>query len=242
MKIRWISEICNTPEETARNIAHCLSLGIPEVSEKERPALAVVGGGPSAVDYVDELKHWPGDVWVSGSAFPWCLSQGIRGTFFTMDQSPQLAKDGALAEKAILSTACDPSVFAVLKDAQVETFKVTTENHYGTTVTAAPLLALRMGYKDVTFYGCDSSYTTQTHAYHDEPVIDLMRVKCGEGSFLTNPGFLLQAHAMAPILRAMGTIFKVKGGGLLAAMIEHQDYDITHGARELYERVIKKAA
>lgn len=245
MKIRWTNcELSVPPEREAENIAKSKARKLQGLSKFARPPLAVVGGGPSAVDYVDELRGWAGDMWVSGSAFQWVKSLGVvNPTFFTIDQHPRLAADGVGAKKAILATCCDPLVFHELRDAKVEVFDLVHggegANHWATTVTAAPKIALDMGYTDITFYGCDSSYRNRTHAYYDEPVIGMLRVSSNGESFLTNPGFLLQAEFLCKVIGQFPTVFKMRGDGLLAAMVKSQDHDITHGERSLAERINK---
>lgn len=247
MKVPWAAEVIGvTPEQTTRNIAHCKALCLPSISRYARPSLAVVGGGPSANDYMTELRGWAGDMWVSGSAFQWVLSIGIvNPTFFTIDQSPHLAIDGKNAKKAILATCCDPCVFDSLKDAKIEVFDLIESlpkvNHWSTTVTAAPRIAIEMGYRDITFYGCDSSFRENTHAYVTDKVDDAIIVKCGGHDFITRPSFLMQAEFMAQLLTKAPNVYKMKGDGLLEQMLRH-DYDITHATNELAARILKRAA
>lgn len=246
MQITWICEVVGiTPEQTAFNKANAKSLGLPYISVHERPKLAVVGGGPSVLDFTDELKSWDGDIWVSGSAFPLISSIVPDVTFFTIDQSTDLAKDGKGAKKAILATCCDPSVFEVLKDAQIEIFDLFTggpnANHHATTITAAPKVSLDMGYRDITFFGCEGSFTETTHAYDTTSIDDMIVVKCNGKNYVTRPSFLLQCEFMARVVNLSREIFKVRGEGLLSAMIEDLDYDITHAQPELAKRILKAA-
>lgn len=259
MKINWVGEVPGiTREKTAFNIGRCKDLGLPGLSKRERPALAVVGGGPSAADYAAEIRDFPGDVWASGSAFQWVLSVRRTGimvtpTFFTIDQSPELAIDGRGATKAILATCCDPAVFDMLAAARIEVFDLVeggpNANHWATTVTAAPKISLDMGYRDITFYGCDSSFmgdeesfSRGTHAYTTAPVKDALIVRCGGKDFITRPSFVMQAEFMAGIIRIAPGVFKLRGGGLLAAMVETHEYDTTHAVQEVADRILRRAA
>lgn len=241
MKITWMPYLSVTPERTAHNIAACHARSLPGLSNKPRPKLAIVGGGPSVVENIDELKAWEGDIWVSGSAHQWALANGLDCWFFTIDQCPTLAQDAKGAKRAILATCCDPSVFDELYDVSVEVFDLIpdgpTANHHCTTVTAGPMAGLMMGYKDFTFFGCDSSFREQTHAYHDYPVKDMLRVDCNNESYVTSPSMLLQAEFLSGVIRMAPQIFKTCGDGLLQAMIASQDYDITHGAPDLVARI-----
>jgi hypothetical protein len=232
MRIDWKCERNVPAENQARNIAACA--GFKKVGAHTRPVLAVVAGGPSVSEHIEELRQWPGDLWIVGSAFPWALANGIEGTFFNIDQHPSVAKDCVGAKKAILATCTDPSVFAAL-NGEVEVFDV-ENNHYATSLTATPFLAPMMGYTEIHFYGCESSYRDTTHAYRHEywegRGSDTIRVVCNGGAFLTNPSFLMQAEFMAEVVRLAPQLFHIHCDGLLAAMVQNSDYDITHGSAE----------
>jgi len=244
MKIKFVGGPDIAPEITERNIAASKSLGLPEIGEAERPVLAVIGGGPSVAEHIEELKNWKGDIWSSGSAYPWTIANGINATFLTIDQCPTLAQDGKGAKKAILATCCDPSVFEMLKDAEIEVFDLQHEgedaNHGPTSVSAVPKIALLMGYKEIHFFGCDSSYAKQTHAYHDWPVQYRMIVECNGDTFETGAGMLMQAEFMSVLMRQCPDVFVNRSGGLLKALVEAPsilDYDITHGSPDLCEKL-----
>lgn len=231
---------CVPPEREAINIAHTRSLNLPYVNEKDRPPLAVVGGGHSVVQFLDLLRNWQGDIWACGSAFHWCCANGIEATFFCVDPQPETASLAVGAKKAILCTSIDPAVFDVLKAAEVEVFDLVheadTSNHGATTATAAPHLAIQMGYSDVTFFGCESSYPEgASHAYHNEAMEHTIRVACNAGCFVTNPGYLLQAEFLATMIRLLPGVLKERSGGLLGAMVQDIEYDITHGSPSLHK-------
>ncbi len=237
MKFLWYPVLNVPPGSTARNVASCKARGLPYVGWADRPPLAIVGGGPSVVYHLEELKVFPGDVWVSGSAFQWARPLGIDATFFTIDQHQSLAKDGASARKAILATVCHPDVFEALLGADVQVFDLVTDQLYATSIPTSMFVALAMGYSDITFYGCDSSYGGTTHAYVAPYWDDKERltVACGGESYETNPSFLMQAEFMSAAIRMAPQLFKVRGYGLMPAMVESPEYDVTHYPARLLE-------
>lgn len=241
MKIEWHPFLI-VPEGTReRNAEACKERGFPYIGSASRPPLAVVGGAPSVARYVDELRNFPGDVWVSGSAFPWAKENGIDATFFTIDMHEDLAKDCKGARKAVVSTMCHPKVYEELRDADVEVFDLTAA--WGTSVTAAMFTAVEMGYRDITFYGCDSSYERDTHAYRSEyweTNYDPLFVVCGGSGYWTSPCFLMQAEFMAEAIRMSPALYRVRSDGLLPAMVEHGDYDITGMSRARAEGIKKQ--
>jgi hypothetical protein len=241
---------CVPEERMLENLASCKARGLPYVSQKSRPALAVVGGGHSAKRHVEELRVWSGDVWACGSVYHWLKSLGIESTLFCVDPQALLASMAVGAKKALLATSCDPSAFDVLKDADVEVFDLIRNGegvpHGPTTGTTAFALAFaHMGYTDVSFFGFDSSYaeeadtkkpdrydlTVHTHAYKSEAEPMMMRVVCNGRAFITCAEFFIQAQWMADMFRTeVGKrgFIKNRSGGLLAALIEDPDYDCTH--------------
>lgn len=212
---------CITPEQEAQNIAHCGTLGLPYINEKPRPPLVVVGGAPSLMAYRNRLERFRGDIWAIGSAFQWCRRQGIDATFFCIDPLPVIAEFAEGAERAIVATNCAFATFEALKDAEVEIFDLQygldDANHGTTSATAAPWVALKMGYRDVLFVACDSSFDDTTHLYKDdaEPRIT---VRVGERDYLTTLALYMQAQVLASIIHQFPEFLSCTEDGLLGAM------------------------
>lgn len=223
--------------ERNRAYANALGLGRPR-KMMDRPPLAVVGGGPSVAGHLDELKAWPGDVWIACGAFPWAVSAGLEGTFFNADVQALAAEYCAGAKRALVSTHNDPAVFAALKGAHVEVFDLYTSaeesNHGATTVTAAPILAMEIGHPNVSFFGCDSSYVGQTHAYADIPYADWLKVRVGLEEYDSSAPLLAQAICLAEAMRAAPDKFICRSGGLLAALMADPEYDVIACTRGFY--------
>lgn len=229
--------------EYAANVAACDARRLDRIAFAEhRLPLHVVGGSPSVSRYGDEFAEDGADVWASGSAFAWlrtCWTGRIG--FFTIDRHPLLAEQSKGADYAIVASCCAPVLFDALAAQGVYTrvFHLTggkAPNHGSTSITAVPWVAKAMGYWDVTFYGCESSYPDRrTHAYEDENenrVLNLLEVSValddrGIVKFRTNPDFLIQAEFLAKVIRAEPHIFKYKGGGLLDALVKNPEYAIT---------------
>lgn len=228
------------------NKRHCRSLNLPEVSERERPSLAVVGGSPSLWRYRQKLESWVGDIWACGSAFPWCYEQGLDAVFFAIDPLPVMGEYAKKAKDAILATQCDPATFEALRDAKVETFDLFENdeqtNHGVTTATAAPWLAIKMGYRDVWFVGCDSSFVGETHTYKDDRPDDRIVVRVNGADYLTTPGLYLQAQHLARIISTFPDFFACVDGGLLSAMVNAEEgsaADVVATSRPLFDKMVE---
>ncbi len=239
MKVRFDGKARVSVEQLQRNIAGAHARALPKPESKKRPPLAIVGGGPSVLGKVDELLQWKGDIWIIGSAFPWALANGIKGTFFNIDPLPEQADFAKGAEYAILSTTSDPAVFDAVPN--VVAYDLVNRgdycNHNISAAASTPVLALEMGYMDVTYFGCESSYDCVTHAYEHHDVNDFMLLWCqvGELVYPTNPPFFMQAQELSELIRTCPLVFKEKSGGLLSALIADPEYDMIAVNKTLHD-------
>ena len=241
MKIRFHGVGCVPMEQMARNVEACHALGIPDVGDAKRTRLAVVGGGHSLLSHLDELRNFDGDLWIVAGAHRWCAWHGIKGWFFAIGPELVIAELAHDVTHAVLSSCVDPSVFEAVKGAQIRVLNLTSSgdmiDHGPSTVTAGFVHAIRAGYREVTFYGCDSSYQEgwNSHAYENAPHPYRINVQCNGERFHTEALLLLQAEYMATMIRHAPNVFKEKSGGLLRAMVADPEYDVTHRSQELID-------
>lgn len=244
-KIDFQGRLAVEHDVVLRNIAHTKSLGLPYV-EKPDPSriafhgrpLAVVGGGPSVVSHLDELRGWTGDIWALNGACGWLRECGIASTLFTLDPLPIIATHAAGASKALLCSRCDPSVFAAMQGKDVRVFDVVNDSPGGVwascgTVLCAFDLATDLGYREIVFYGCEGSYEQKTHAYMDDPQNFRFVVSCGGAEYMTLPELYVTTLQLAEFLRKFPAHFSEKSGGLLRAMTKDPEHDIVKVSRAL---------
>lgn len=213
------------PDELARNLS--LSDKYPLFSGNGD--LAVVGGGHSILKHIEALRNWPGDIWAINGTWEWCRENGIRAYFYSIDPKPLLIP--FVGGIAILAGHCAPGAF----EAADKAYRIKEPVLGPTSAVAATAAAINAGYRTVTFFGCEGSYQgSTTHAYDDRYVRDLVRVQCG-GSHLTKLEFILQTEQLANVIRRFPKIYSERSGGFLSALIEHGDYDVTHGPRRMLE-------
>jgi hypothetical protein len=242
LKVRFHGQGCASPEKELQNIAYAKSLGLPDIWEAKASRLAFIGGGHSIGGHVDALRNFDGERWIAAGAFPWCLENGIEGAFMACGAEPSISRLAQGAKRALLASACDPSLFDALKDADLRLFHLVHEplekmNHGPSTATCAPYQAVRVGFKELIFYGCDSSYPFNgtSHLYEDEKHPYEMVVRCGGEDFKTTPLLLMQAEYLSTVIRAVPKVFKEESGGLLRALVKDPEYDITHGTPQLHQ-------
>lgn len=235
------------------NIAHAKTLGLAPFSDlrPRKDTLAVVGGGPSLTSHVEELRSWPGDIWAINGAWDWCRREGIASVFFTVDAHPMMSKfvDGTGVDVALLCSVVDPGVFAALKRsaARVYVFDIDEAAHTriingSCSATTTPTLALRMGYKHITYFGCEGSYFVgASHTYQNEPREDEMVIECGGELFRTAPDYYVQAQEIATYILTFPDVFAERSGGLLRALIdnkcEHKTKKVSKGLAAKLVRV-----
>ena len=126
-----------------------------------------------------------------------------------------------------------------LKDADVEAVHVGGEGGQAvgpTTATAIPILAVKRGHKNITFFGCESSYGETTHAYQDLNA-ELMQVRCNGQDFLTDPTMMMQAEILGRQIRAAPNVLHENSGGLLRAVIADPEIDVLAAHQSIHDRL-----
>lgn len=208
-----------TNEARDANAVENKKLGLPEHRGSGR--LAIVGGGNSINDHIEELRAWDGTIWAVNGSINWCLDHGIDAAFFTVDaQSAEVwPYDLSRVKRAALSIDCAPSMFAALINAAVTTLP---EPDGGpTSANSADLISLQVGYVGVTYFGCEGNFLDTTHAYKTCQIEQWIIVEVGGRRFRTKPEFLEQSRIMAEVIRALPDFYSERSGGLLRAMVEH---------------------
>jgi hypothetical protein len=239
MEIHFSGVPTVTHEVIQANVDYAHTLGLPTFADVKATSkrLAIVGGGPSILDHVAELSAFDGDVWAINGAWRWCKDNGINARFFTVDPDPIVNRwiDGV--DKALLCSRVDGKVFDRLREADVVVFDVSSEGGVAagsSTAMCAPVLAAAMGYDQVVFYGCESSYPKdKSHAYAHEVRADEMSVVCNGQEFRTAPDYYIQVQELSGVIREFPRHFSERSGGLLRAMIADPKHDIIAVSRSL---------
>lgn len=232
MAVVFNSEPTVPVEEMRRNAEHTRTLGLPCVEYAGH--VAVVGGGLSLAGHLDELRAWQGPIWAINGTWRWLKGQGIEAVFFTVDPKPQPWLNEDTPKAALVATVGCAELFGSLRGAYVRTFELGEGGVCGsvTTATAAPHLAILMGHRSVTFFGCDSSFGETTHVYPCALPPDAMHVRVGGQTFLSKPEFIMQAADLAGLCRELPRQCRNRSGGLMAALIDNPEWDLvedTHG-------------
>ncbi len=235
-----LKSVCPVDSDVRRvNKDYARSLGLPPLSGAETTRLAVVGGGCSVMDNLDEIHDWDGDIWAINGAHMFLQTHGFDPWFFSVDPTPQVAEFTNGVKRAIVPMDCAPETFDALKGAYVETFEMCDIEHGPTSSTAVPHLALIKGYLHIVFFGCEGSFGEHsTHCYGDYGLDMMLRVQCDGQEFLTSADMMVQVEYLGEIIRKAGHAMKERSGGLLAAYIRSPDIDVLAGSPAFYDQVM----
>lgn len=213
----------------------------PYARPRTQKRLAVVGLGDSASRSINELREWNGDIWAINGAAAWLASQGIVSTMVTVDPLPfpDSAFDGI--SSALFASCADPKAFEVMRD-RVEKFDMSEHADDGviggcTTATRMPALAIALGYTDITFFGCEGSFTNRNHVDSHRDYPEQLFIRAGGHDYRSVPEFVLQAQSLASLMREWPDIFKEKSGGLLSGMIADPNWSVVAVSQALKEQI-----
>lgn len=231
--------VCS-PEELARNHASAVGRGLPWLTasaDRSRP-LAIVGGGPSARDSVGAILSWPGDVLTVNGAYDWLVGLGRTPEWCVLLDPQEAAADFATrpqdATTWLVATMCHPAVFDALRASPVALWlapqgddDISPGSVPGgpTAMTRAPVLALILGYREMTLFGADSCYRGEaSHAYGGGTVPkDAFWVESNGRRWLTALPMLAQAEYLAELLPSLPGV-RLDGDHLASALLASQSW------------------
>jgi hypothetical protein len=220
-RIQWTPVVDLSEERLAARMEAAKGLHREQRGVHPHP-VAVVGGGPSLVQHLDELRQWPGEIWAVNSMADWLGEHGIDATLFTVDPAYLDAK----TQKRLLASCCDPEMFTH----ETRVFDMLEHAPDGvtggvTSASRAPALAIKLGYPGIAFFGCDSSFEDNMGhvaltSYDEAALI----VKANGRTFQTVPEFVMQAESLAQLLRTFPAYFVNRSDGFLAAMVADEQW------------------
>lgn len=243
-KIHWVSTPTVSDAERKANAVVISALGLPK--HKGAGRLAVVGGGPSIKNHVDELRNWDGAVWAINGTINWCIDHGIDAWFYTADSLPpsRWLYDLHRAKKAVLVPDCALEMALHFQDIGAHVELTAPIESGPTSANAADFVSIEAGYSHITYFGCEGSFEPKsTHAFHSSEIEDWMIVDVGGELYRTKAEFISQAIMLCNTINAFPTVYAEKSGGLLNAMLRHgPDYDVKTVSHSLYAKLTDKEA
>lgn len=228
-----LQPICATPDKQVKiNVRRASKYPRVEWGVLKYPVCAVVGGGPSVADRLDELRNWNGDVFAINDTGKYLSENGIASTIISVDGTRIPFRIGPLVKGAIFATRVHRCQFSQLKGKPIRVFDMAEEdNKKGieggpTSICRTPHLLLRMGYAGIAYFGMDGSFAgdiTHVSGKSDSAFDNMLIVRAGGREYVTHAGFLLQHEWMLQAFRRHYRFLYNASDGLFRAMLENPD-------------------
>lgn len=186
-----------------------------------------------------------GDIFAINDVAGYLSDEGIASYLYMMDAGPWRVKTGVNIKGAVMATRCNPINF-IYND--IRTWPMLEDVHIPgrfagveggpSAACRAPHLFLRMGYKGIAFFGCDSSFFDMTHLSGARPEATdyVLVVRVGGIDYVTNAAMLIQAKWLSKTIARHPNYLYNCSDGLLKAMIENPgDWDVVAVGSDLKE-------
>lgn len=237
-RVNFVGYIAQTRADLYENVKQNSSYEQVQPAPVHSRPLAIVGGGPSLAQSVSILKSWPGDIWSINMTGAWLAGHKIKSTLYSVDASdnPNEMSAPDTVTDAIFSSWCAPAVVARYPKVRVFGMQPIVEDGIlgGTTsAVSAPLLALKLGYTSVTFFGCESSYVDADHVDRHENKTSELIIRANGKLYRTTPALYIQAQELSKIIKEFPSVFNEQSAGLLRAMIEDDDWEVVQVSADL---------
>ena len=202
--------------------------------------VAVVAGGPSVKDSLEELRNFDGYLIAINGTHNWLIENDIvPDACIIVDAKPtvtDLFKNPHKDTTYLVASNCDPSLFDALEDYKVILWHVAKEEESKgsiaivagpSAVTAAPTLLYVRGDRDVHFYGADSSLSAvDSHVYSSGNVgtvgKERLQVLVGGEVYMSTGAFVLQATSLWELNEVLKDVkMTIHGYGLAKAIFDN---------------------
>jgi len=243
----------NMPDEVfIENVKSSIRRQLPQVQPHELndKVIAIVGGGPSLDETIDDLKekHANGMKVVSvNGTHDYLLEHGIRPSVHIQvdgrEFNARFVENWQKETKYIIASQCHPKVFDTLKDAETYIFhcpsavvprKILDDYYFGnyfqvpggSTVMLRAIPLMRMlGFKKQEIYGFDSCIMGKRHHAYVQEENDTgpaTTVRVNGKEFFCFAWMYSQAEDFLEMVKAVGDEFEliVHGDGLIAHILE----------------------
>lgn len=220
-----------------RNVRLALRRKLPKLSKNlgiakiGRPC-ALIGGGPSLIEHLEEVRKFPGDLIACGSVHAFLLREGIEAKYaVNVEAHPDFGRrfytPSSKRTIYLLASNSDPDTFERLRGRKVWTWNAAGEAPQddflgeiafagGSTATLrAWPIAYQLGYKNIHFYGVDSSLP-EPEAHHADPNYEkfksdvfMVQLEGTNKVFWTSMQFAVQGRQFAEMLQYFKNVQKV---------------------------------
>lgn len=202
--------------------------------------LAVVGGGISALKQLADLQAWPGHIWAINQGAQWLASHGRTKDvwLFSISPTPRIATYLDGVERALLSSQCHPDTFQGLAERGAEVLKFHLFDGSGpASAPNAVFPSAILGYKTLTFFGCEGSFERDPYFYRREMKPDQLVIRAGGKDYVTSTDIFITTEVMVKVITEYPERHFEKSGGLLRAMINDPEWGVVAWSESLRNKI-----
>ena len=253
--------LANTPDDIARNIEYSLErdyIPFSNLVNTKQGAVAIVGSGPSLKETWRQLLDFDGDIIACNASLKFLLDKGISPDYMLCFDADPLTIPFFIPHPEVtylIASRCPAQAFELLKGCKIVVWHASGDEHLerlliehekmeamvigGTAaVTRAICVAIAIGYRELHFYGADSSFANgDTHISKSTTEERRMAIMCNGRVFETAPWMTIQVEdfkILGPKFTKRGVRFILHGDGLLQTVAKELGYETD------YESVVKQ--
>ncbi len=214
------------------------------------PPCAVIGGGPGLLSSLEELSRFPGDIYAVNDTAGFLSDEGISCYMFAIDCTYVRYRTGPLVKGALFASRVHRRQFNMFDKKDIRIFDMSEDEPTGvgggpTAVARTPHLMLRMGYRQVVYFGIEGSFFDMTHASGTQKVAydNMIIIRVKDKEFLTNASLLLQCQYMYDKILKFPEFLVNRSHGLIKAMIENpNEWEVAAVAEDLKKKAEKNGS
>ena len=191
------------------------------------PMCAVCGGGDSLKENLNILRTWPGHIYGVNDTAGYLSDNGIPSFIYSIDGTKVPYRKGKKIKGALFASRVNKVQFTFKN---IRVFDMAEDDKQGvgggvSGVGRTVHLFLRMGYRGITYFGCDSSFSGSTHLSGTQNIAfeNMVIVRAGNKEYLTNAAMILQAQFMVDCFIKYPQYLVNASSGLMQGMLENPD-------------------
>ena len=212
------------------------------------PPCAVVGGGPSVANHLDELRNWKGDIYAINDVAKYLSDNGITCYLYAVDCTRNEYRIGDLVKGAVFASRVHRKQFNMFHPEDIRIFDMVEDNPEGitggpTAASRTAILMLRMGYQGIHYFGCEGSFGATSHVFGTWAYAyrERLIVKAGGVDYATNSHMMLQSQHLADHINMFAPYLVNHSGGLLQAMLDHpKTWEVAAYTKDIKDQLEKK--
>jgi len=215
----------NKADAVQKNMDSCLKRSLPQIDgfyPEIDVKMAIVGGGPSLKDQVEEIRNFNGFIMATNGAYKFLREHGIKADGMAMldarDENVRFVQNPSRKTTYFIASVCSPRIFDKLKGQNVIVWHADNDIYKpkgakmfiggGCTIgTRAIFLGYVLGFRDFHLFGMDSCYNADEHHAYSQDLNDndkVVTIHVGNRTFKCAVWMAGQAQDFKEMLGSFG--------------------------------------